>query len=236
MTDSFVSDQDNNKGTTSFTPEGSQDNGTSAVDQLGNKLQQQIDVMQKRMGDKDTHITGIESENQTLREKLADIEEKVQSMGTVEDALTRMREAQDSNQDTTLDEDMLVSKVLGKMETRTLEEKREANFIEVATKLTNMYGADKVDSLIDKVALENGLTRSDVADLAKKAPQAVYKMLGIGHTATTAVPTHSTHVGFTNESQNKDQKLADFAKMRKENPADFYKPAVQKQFRELCLS
>lgn len=233
MTDTFVADQASTD--TSFNP-GSTDHSSTQGEGEGNNLQQQIDVMQKRIGDKDEFIDTLKSENQTLREKMAEVEEKVQSMGSVEEALQRMKENQNSNQDTTLDEDKLVSKVLGSIEARTAEERQESNFKEVSSRLTKLYGSDKVDSTIDKVAEENGLTRSDVAALAKKSPQAVYRMMGIDQTSTTFTPSHSTNIGQNDDSKTKEQKLAEFSKLRREDPKKYMSPEVQKAFRELCLS
>lgn len=234
MTDTFVADQAT-EGTPVFNST-DVDQGKGTESNPDNNIQQQIDVMQKRITDKDDFIDTLKSENQTLREKMAEVEEKVQSMGTVEQALARMKEQQTSNQDTTLDEDKLVSKVLGSIEAKTLEESQTANFKEVSSKLTKLYGADKVDETIDKVATENGLTRSDVADLAKKSPQAVYRMMGIDQSSTSFTPSHSTNVGQNDDAKSREQKLAEFSKLRKEDPKKYMSPEVQKAFRQVCLS
>ena len=235
MTDSFNADQ---------APQGTTDqvsnivdNNTDNVFDAGNKLQQQIDGMQKRMGDKDTHITTIESENQDLRESLADINERLDAMGSVEDALTRMKENNNSNQDTTLDEDTLKSTMKSLLAETTAEEKATGNFNKVADTLTKLYGADKVNETVENVARENGLTFQDMIMLARKSPDAVFRMAGVkASSPTSAAPSQSTQVGYNTGNQNKEHKLAEFSKMRKENPKEFYKSEVQKQFRDLCLS
>jgi len=238
MTDmnTFTNDQGNTN--TSFSDNLDADNNNQGNAELGNKLQQQVDVMQKRITDKDTHITTIESENQTLREKMLDIESKIESMGSVEDALARMNEAKNSNQDTALDEDTLVSKVLGRMDAKTAEETATANFNDVSATLTKTYGKDQVDSIVRKAADENGLSFEDMFDLARKSPQALYRMVGIKQAVntSTATPSQSTQSGYASDNQNRDQQLSDFAKLRRENAKEFYKPEVQKAFRELCLN
>lgn len=225
-------------------PQGTTDQTNNIVDNndenlldTGNKLQQQIDGMQKRMGDKDTHITSIESENQTLRESLADINERLNAMGSVEDALTRMKENNDSNQETTLDEDTLKSTMKSLIAETTAEEKATGNFNKVADALTKLYGADKVNETVENVAKENGLTFQDMIMLARKSPDAVFRMAGIKHSSiSTAAPSQATQVGYNADTQSKESKLAEFAKMRKESPKEFYAAGIQKQFRELCLS
>lgn len=236
MTEKTFTDDNGSQGTTNSSFTNTVDNNNTSELDLGTKLQQQMDVMQKRIGDKDNFIDTLKTENQTLREKMADIEAKLESMGSVEDALSRIDKANNSNQDTTLDEDTLVSKVLGKMKAVTEEEKAEANFKSVSATLTKTFGADKVDEIVRKAAAENGLTFDDMFALAKKSPQAVYRMIGVKQSSSTTNPSQNTNFGYTSDNQNREQKLADYAKMRRENPREFYRPDVQRAFRELCLN
>ena len=235
MTDQNFSLDKGNEGTTesSFNQE---DQNLGGGDNSGNTLQHQMDVMQKRIGDKDTFIGTLKDENQTLREKMADFELKLDAMGTVEEQLARMEAAKNSNQDTNLDEDTLVSKVLGTLDAKSLEKKQSANFERVKAEITKKFGADKVDSIVGAAASENGLAFEDMIDLSKKSPQAVLKMVGVQAAMTgTTNPSQGTSVGYGTDDSNRDQKLADYARMRKENPKEFYKPAEQAKFRELCL-
>lgn len=231
----FTNDQ-GNTGTTNDSFTTPADHSTGGEPELGNKLQQQIDVMQKRMGDKDDFIGTLQGENQTLRERMADIESKLESMGSVEDALARMDEAKNSNQDTTLDEDTLVSNVLNKLSAKSEKEQADNNFNAVSATLTKTYGADKVDDIVSAAAIENGLSFDDMFELARKSPQAVYRMVGVKQSTGTTNPSRSTNIGTTSDVETKEQKLAYFSKMRRENPADYYKPENQKAFREICLS
>lgn len=236
MTDQNTFTNDNgDQGTTEPSFSNTTDNGGTGEQDSGSNLQQQMEVMQKRIGDKDDFIGTLKDENQTLREKMADIEAKIQAMGSVEEKLNAMEAAKNSNQDTTLDEETLVSKVLNKMEAKTVEEKQDANFKEVSATLTKTYGADQVDSIVEKAAQENQLDFDDIIKLAKKSPQAVYKMLGV-KTAYTPSPSPTTNSGFQDPVNNKEQKLAYFSKLRRENPKEFYKAETQRQFRLACLS
>lgn len=237
MTDStFATDKGNQEGTNQNSSFNQADN---AVEQnnSGNDLQNQIDVMQKRIGDKDEFIGTLKDENQTLREKMADIEAKIAAMGDIEEHISRMKEAQNqnSNQDTTLDEDDIVSRVKNKLDAERAAATADKNFNEVAAKLTKTFGADKVDETVRKAAAENGLSFDDMFELARKSPSAVYRMIGIT-SAPSANPSHNTNNGFNEQTKTKEEKLAYFSKLRKENPKEYYKPEVQKAFREACLS
>ena len=98
-TESFANDN-SNQGTTEPTFNQNQDKGGEENKGSGNELQQQVDVMQKRLTDKDEFIDTLKTENQQFRERMADVEAKLQSMGSVEEAVARMQEANQSNQDT----------------------------------------------------------------------------------------------------------------------------------------
>jgi small-conductance mechanosensitive channel len=222
MTDSFTNDQGNtstSQTTTQLTPD------------VGNNLQQQIEVMQKRMGDKDSHIHNIEAENQQLREKMADVEARLQALGSIEDVLTKK-----SNQSTTstIDEDQIVNKVLQRQRAETQKEIEQRNFNEVSATLTKLYGKEQVDTIVKKVAEEASLSFDDMISMAQKSPKALYKMLGINGSATPIVHTQSSTIG-SNDDKNREQKLADFARMRREDPKLFYSSEIQKQFRDACL-
>lgn len=239
MTDTFSSDQEHN-GTTNHTNESNGDNLNSMSDDLGSKLQQQIETMQKRIGDKDSHISNIEKENQTLREKLADIDEKLQKMGTVEEALERMKGNKESSQDTALDEDTLKSKlrdiIPNVLKETSEKEKAAANFSQVSETLTKLYGKDKVDEVVSNIAKENGISFKDMIDLAHKSPKAVYRMAGVDTSKQSYAPSHGTNTGFNNKYETRDEQLAYYSKLRRDDPKTYYSPAVQKKFREVCLS
>jgi regulator of replication initiation timing len=241
MTDTFSTD--NVQQVSSDQTNGNADNNGVQNFDAGNQLQQQIDVMQKRMGDKDTHISTVEGENKTLQVKLAEISERIEKMTTVEDALARMKENNESTQDTKLDEatlkSMMKNALPSMMAETTAEEKADANFNTVADTLTKLYGKDKVDETVRQVALDNGLDFNDMINLARKSPNALYKMAGINkgqQVNTTSSVTHSTNTGYNENFETKEQKLAYFSKLRKEDRAEYYKPATQKRFREVCLS
>ena len=239
MTDTFNSDQEN-KGTTDTGNQSTGDNTNATEFESGNRFQQQIDVMQKRIGDKDAHISSIESENQILREKLASVDEKLSKMGTVEEALSKLKDKEKSNQDTALDEDTIKSMMRGVLPSvikeSTEAERAEANFKEVSSALTKTYGADKVDEVVAKVAIENGMSFDDMLSLARKSPKVVFKMVGIQTGNTNYTPTKSTSTGYGESYETKEQKLAYYSKLRREDPKSYYSPAVQKKFREVCLS
>lgn len=235
MTGNTFADKANQEGTNTFGTAGNVDSTTS-----GNNgtTDNQLAVMQKRITDKDTHITTLETENRSLREMVADVQEKLNKLGDVETLLERMQNKpqDDSNRDTALDEETLVSKTLDRIQMLSKEQQQEQNFTTVANRLTKEFGADKVDEKVNQFARENGLTFDEMVDLAKKSPQAVYRMVGLETTKQTSMsPSHSTIVGYGDKTadQVRDQKLAEFAKLRRENPRKYWSSSVQQEFRKL---
>jgi len=239
MTDTFNTSADNvDAGNTTFGNAGGSDNGSQGDHGAGDNLQAQISGMEKRIADKDTHIGTVESENLKLREQMADAQEKLDKMSKIEEALERMQENQNgSTQDTALDENALINKTLEALDNKKREATAEENFNAVSAELTKQFGADAVDSKVTQLAQENGLSFNDIVDLARKSPNAVYKMAGlVGTQVRTGSPSQSSTIGFNNEddgSSAKERALAEFAKMRRDNPKLYWKAETQKEFRKL---
>lgn len=224
-------------GTNNFAQASSTDNGQQQV-RVDGQLQAQISGMEKRMVDKDAHISTVESENLSLREQMADTQAKLEKMGSIEDALLRMEETNQhaNNQDTALDEDALIKRTLQAMDTNRLQKTAEQNFQDVSTELSKTYGADNVDTKVRAVAAENGLTFDDMIELSRKSPNAVYRMAGLNvPQSIQGSPTRSTTSAYE-EADNlsvKENRLAEFSKLRKENPREYWKADTQKEFRKL---
>lgn len=239
MTDQNFTEDNGNQGTSSFVADNSSDNNEFDVKKEVSNLQQQVDGMQKRMTDKDDFIGKLQEENQKLRENLADTSTKLDSMGSVGEALQRIKDAEQSNQDTTLDEDKLMSDLLEKFETvqqtKSEEQKQQANYNSVVDTLSKKFGTDKVNDIINKAATDNRLSVEDMKSLAKKSPDAVYRMVGVKDTVSFT-PSHNQNVSYQEGEKNKEQVLAEFAKLRRENPKEYYKPETQRLFRQACLS
>jgi hypothetical protein len=240
MTGTFNTPADNaGQENNGFGNAGNVDNNLDATGNVEPNYQSQIHGMEKRINDKDTHISTIETENMSLRQQMADAQAKVEQMGSIDEALERMQQQNQnaSNQDTALDENALIERTLQAIATQKKQTKSETNFQAVAAELSKTFGADAADDKMRQVAEDNGLALVDMFDLARKSPAAVYKMAGLNVTQNvTGQPTRSTYAGFNdndNETTAKDAKLAEFSKLRRENPREYWKADTQKEFRKL---
>jgi hypothetical protein len=223
---------------TTLQPATTVDNNSQVDNGVGAVLQAQITGMEKRITDKDTHISTVESENMKLRQDMSDIQSKLDNSAQIEEALERIQTSQhDSNQDTALDEDALINRLKASLATDDQQKTAQQNFDEVAGEFTRRFGADAADEKVRQLAVDNSLSFDDIVDLARKSPNAVYKMAGLSVNNNIAgTASRSTHVGFNNEdegSSSKDRAMAEFAKLRRENPKEYWKPNVQKEFRKL---
>jgi hypothetical protein len=239
MTDTFNTSTDNvDAGNNTFGNAVAADTAGQTNTGGENNLQSQIAGMEKRISDKDTHISTVESENLKLREQMAETQEKLEKMAKIEEALERMQANQNgSTQDTALDENALINKTLEALDEKKREATAEENFNAVSAELTKQFGADAVDGKVAQIAKNNGLSFDDIVDLAKKSPNAVYTMAGLkGITSPSTSPSRSSNIGFNNDddgSSARERKLAEFAKMRRENASLYWKPETQKEFRKL---
>lgn len=92
---------------------------------------------------------------------------------------------------TSLNKEEVIAEALRAFEqnqqTRTIQQKYDANFNEVASVLSQHYG-DKVDEVVSKVSADNGLTFEEAMEMAKKHPKVLLKMFNLSN-KTDARPT-----------------------------------------------
>ena len=195
----------------------------------------QIQVMQQRMADKDSFINTLKEENQKTREMYASLEEKLQNLSNIEEVLNNKYGEQDvGNQDTTgLDEDALVGKVIEKFKTKEAQAKAESNYNSVLERMKTEVGAEHIEGKVAQAAQANGLTVDDMVNMAKQSPSAFYKLVGLEANTTqhrTPTPMRGTQQP-PQETGEKD--FAYYSRLLRENPREYWKPEVQREFRKL---
>lgn len=197
-------------------------------------LSAQIAVMQKRINDKDTHISNIENENKNMRETLLAKEEEIASLKQALEAFKTPQRTTDQN--TAIDADTLVGKVMETLTQKQREEVYNNNFATVQDRLVKEYGdISKVNDKVAQISKETGLSVEDLVNTARKSPEAFYKLSGL----TQAKPAPTTPATFVRASEastgadtgNKD--LSYYMNLRKTNPKEYWKPDTQKAFRKL---
>lgn len=225
MTDQFVPNSGDTS--TTFSDQGTAGEETPTVDT--NSVEHQLSVMQKRLEDKDNFIEQLKGENQTTREEVAAMEERMKNMESIAEALRKPQDT--SNQDTNLDESEIVGKVIESLNAKQAQETHEQNFATVQQTLLEKYGQEHVEAKVQEAAKANGVSYDYMVQTAKQSPTAFYKLLGEQTAPSTPAPTHGTVTAPNTAGEVRDK--AFFAKMHRENPKEFYKPEVQREFRLL---
>lgn len=244
MTDQFIKPTENKS--ENFVPADQQ--GADPQNQSSNTNDQQgggdnhdpayqVGVMQKRINDKDEYIRTLQAEAQAAREAAADLEEKMQNSDRVNEALDRIGNQRGNTQEQpSLDEDALVGKIEQRLTEKQKEQQRTQNFDAVQARLLKEYGdAGKANASVEKAASESGLSTQALIDMAKESPKAFYKLVGVDapqQQAPTGQPTRSNQLSDGSDTGVvKDR--AYFARMRRENPRQYWKTSTQAEFRKL---
>lgn len=197
----------------------------------------QINVMQQRIKDKDDFIETLKQENQDFRTRISILEEKLQNMEDISEVLSNKGQEQAvSNQDTGLDENELVGKVIESLNQRQTEAARDENFDTVVNTLTEQFGKDNVNSKVQQYAQELGMSVDDMKETARKSPQAFYRLTGIESTKSQAPqspqPTHS-NVNSQAMPNTGEKDHSYYMHLMRNNPREFWKPEVQREYRKL---
>lgn len=200
------SDQDSNGG-----DEGASKSGNVDVNKLI-----------KRVDDSQQFIETLKAEGQSARETIAELTEKLSKAPTMEQIVEQINQ-QSSSQDQNVNIDDVVNRavqgVTTNLNTQAAEEKANANFETVATKLAQEFGSE-VDSKVTALAAENDMTLQEVIELSKKNPKAVYKLLNleVKNASSTSPSGGGTNtLGFDqNASGNQAPEKADIMTIRTE--------------------
>lgn len=195
----------------------------------------QVQVMQQRLADKDEFINTLKEENQQTREMYASLEERLQNLSKIEEVLNNQKQQQDvGNQDSTgLDEDALVGKVIENLNQKQTEEKMNANFEAAKQRLQSEFG-EHVEEKVSEAAKANGMAYDDMVQMARKSPQAFYKLVGLESNTTQRNVSPNPMRGTTQPPQDNNEKdFAYYSRMMRENPREYWKPEVQREFRKL---
>jgi len=201
----------------------------------------QVGVLEKRLSDKDAYIQQLQQEAQRAREAALDYEEHKLNTERVSEALDKISSQRGTDQETpTLDEDALVGKIEQRLTQKQKEQQKEQNYNQVQQNLLKQYGdPEKANATVAKAAQESGLSTQQLIDMAKDSPKAFYKLVGIDTSnnqqqAVSPQPSHSNSISDGSETGVvKDR--AYFARLRRENPREWRKPEVQREFRKLFL-
>lgn len=212
-----------------------QDTSDKGGEQDGvNITTEQLSALQKRDENAQKHIPQLEGENEKLRDQLSELQGKLDSATALDDVLNRLDNKDGATQ--TVDPDELVQRVEDRLQRKAQEDREQSNWDGVVANLTEHYGkwADADKAVLTK-ASELGMTMQEVTSLAKRTPDAFYKLFemekptgpqqGVASQATNQISI----INAPSHEEKRDR--AHYSKMRRENPKKYWNVETQAQYR-----
>lgn len=226
--------QNENEGTT-FGQTPTHDQG-GATDNIG-MTADQIEALRRRDEAAQAHIPKLESENDELRDRLAELETKLASATTVDEALARIANNGEQSQAPSLDQNavtQIVDQVLTQKQTQVTSEN---NWNQVQSTLTETYGDwGTADAKVQERARELDISVQDATAMARNNPKAFLQLFVPQGTTTTdrSAGVRSGGSGQTVAGNNTAGTIRDhayYAKMRRDNENQYWKLDTQLQMR-----
>lgn len=122
---------------------------------------------------------------------------------------------------------------------------REANLNAVNQKAVEMFGSlEAANEFVKKKSSEQGLSLTDVAEVAMKSPKAFFELMGLSETKPTLAPNRealksdmNTKAGlsFGKPAHEDPTKWEYYSKLRKEKPELYWKPETQATIHKLVM-
>ena len=246
MTDSFGNSDDTgeeNKEGTNFgqTPG---DESSSATDNKGT-ASDDLEALRLRDQNAQALIPTLQSENSELRDKVIELERQLASATTIEEALDRISNNGGTDEATGLDAQAVTQIVDQVLVERTNTQLQDSNWQVLQQKLTDIYGDWKTaDAKVTERARELDISLQDATQMAKNNPK-VFGQLFLPATYTTNTNSSSgvrsggsgqTVAGALNASASTLRDAAYYSKLRRENPAEYWKTETQLQYRRDLFS
>ena len=176
----------------------------------GNDPTKNVDVnkLEKRLADSQQFIEVLKSERQSDRQKIEELEAKIQSAPTLDEIMEHINQNPSNTGDPVNPEDLVnktVDAVQQQLSQTAQEEKEAQNIKEVSQILQSQFG-DNVDTKVSELAANNDMSFDEIYDLARKKPKVALKLLGIEQedaSKTTPSPTSSLNsIAVMNQPQD----------------------------------
>lgn len=169
-----------------FTPDPAEQENTIRQ-QLEDKWKDKTpaEVLQAKI-DSDLYIKTLERQKDELRSDYMKAQEEIQKGKTLDDLLTKLNQRTTEPAPLKPEEKPLPQMNLGeieklfenKYEAKKLAEIENKNFIEVQSRLRDRFGQNS-GQIVSEQASTLGLSREEVNSLAKKSPEAFFRMMGL---------------------------------------------------------
>jgi len=246
MTNTFSSDPASSATTTTA----STDSATTTI----TVPDENVELLKKRLRDKDEFIETLKSETKDFRDRIASLESQLQQARTIDELLDRVSQTHEPSQSSEptaprLDEDSLLTKleerVFGKLSQRQKQDLEEQNWKATVASLTQAYG-DKYADHVRARADELSIPIEEMDRLAKTSPKALIELVSGQQQRSTMQPTtpsQRTSQGSMNQEKLNEEYFDKISRLRHVAGADgeearkvFKSKEYQAQWRKHILS
>ena len=219
-------------GDKSFSSSNEEDN--SSAQSGADITPEDLKELRKRDVNAQEHIPQLETENEQLRQKLAEAATQLEGSATLEDVLNRIENKSDSG--STVSADDVATQVEARLQSKAKEKQQESNWNTVWEKLQEQHGSEEnVDKYVLTQAATVGMTIDEATLLAKNSPDAFMKLFSAegsaapqqGIASATGQQTSNNNEAGTSNTRDK----AFYDEMLRKNPKKYWKVATQAQLR-----
>jgi predicted nucleic acid-binding Zn-ribbon protein len=213
------------------------DRSTSLVDITAEELA----ALKRRDDNAQQHIPRLETENEELREKLAQLSLKLDSATTLDDVLERLNNKSGESNSQTLDPNKVAEMVENRLSQKNKEASETANWNKTVTELTGLHGSwAAADKAIMAKSAELGMTVQEASRMARQLPDAFRKLFMIAEKSSPAQQTSSS-ASFTSANSaapggSSDAALEErrkyYQELRRKNPNKYWNVDTQIQYRK----
>lgn len=189
------------------------------------------EALAKGKQESDAFIEQLKSENEGLRQEL---DKRVTAEEMADRILSSSNQGSKTEEHTSpsLSEKDIAELVQNTISRQSEEGQMKANESAVNEKLGGVYG-DKAGEFVKTKAQELGVSVSFLKSVAQKSPEAFYKTVGLGEANKEAQPTitpNSVNTQTNTQTNSSGSRTwDDYKKMRKDNPRQYWSPAIQNE-------
>lgn len=199
---------------------------------------EQYEALRKRDEHAQEHIQRLESENNELRDKIVELEDRLASATTLDEALKRIS---NQGEGQALDQTDVAQVVEQVLDQRITQDKQESNWQSVVSDLTQKYGKwNDADLAVQDRARELDISLDDATAMAKNNPKVFRQLFNLEENSTASAtqpnPAGSHGAGAQGQRGVSSQPgpvrdKAYYSNLRKTDPNKYWSVDVQAQMR-----
>lgn len=215
----------------------------TTVDQLvgEGKKYATVDELAKAYTNADAFIENLKRESGELRAELQtrlSVEEQLNRLQTQQRddepiSTPPVQQPQAPAQESGINQENLAELIRNELNQSKEQERLRSNVEQVARRVTEVYGSEeKANEVITAKAQELGVSVEFLQDVASRSPKAFYAQIGLdAPQSQTPQPTsgnvNPAIVAINSNAQVKPNTYAWYQNLRRDNPTEYFTPAVQ---------